>query len=86
MAGVIRGGRHAGGRAYGYRAVPGKPGELEIVEDEAAIVRRIFAAYVARDERPGTSHTILTEKVFVHREAGDGTPRRSMATPNAVPG
>jgi DNA invertase Pin-like site-specific DNA recombinase len=45
MAGVIRDGRHAGGRAYGYRAVPGKPGELEIVEDEAAIVRRIFAAY-----------------------------------------
>jgi DNA invertase Pin-like site-specific DNA recombinase len=47
MAGVIRDGRHAGGRAYGYRAVPGKPGELEIVEDEAAIVRRIFTAYVA---------------------------------------
>src|SRR6201994_235968 len=47
MAGVVRDGRHAGGRAYGYRAVPGKPGELEIVEDEAAIVRRIFAAYGA---------------------------------------
>jgi len=28
-------------------AVPGKPGELEIVEDEAAIVSRIFAAYAA---------------------------------------
>ncbi len=45
MAGVIRDGRHAGGRAYGYRAVAGKPGELEIVEQEAAVVRRIFAAY-----------------------------------------
>ena len=45
MAGVVRDGRHAGGRAYGYRAVPGKPGELEIVEEEAAVVRRIFAAY-----------------------------------------
>ena len=32
MAGVIREGRHAGGRAYGYRAVPGRPGELEIVK------------------------------------------------------
>lgn len=47
MSGVVRDGRHAGGRAYGYRPVPGKPGELTIVEDEAAIVREIFAAYVA---------------------------------------
>ena len=47
MAGVIRDGRHAGGRAYGYRAIPGRPGELEIVEAEAAVVRRIVADYVA---------------------------------------
>ena len=51
MAGVTRDGRHAGGRAYGYRPIPGKPGELVIVEEEAAVVRRIFAAYVA-GERP----------------------------------
>lgn len=43
MAGVTRDGRHAGGRAYGYRPIAGAPGELEIVEAEAAIVRRIFA-------------------------------------------
>jgi site-specific DNA recombinase len=47
MAGVIRAGRHAGGRAYGYQAVPAHPGELSIVEDEAEVVRRIFAAYAA---------------------------------------
>jgi Recombinase len=40
-------GRHAGGRAFGYRAVPGKPGELEIVEEEAQVVRQIFADYIA---------------------------------------
>jgi site-specific DNA recombinase len=45
MTGVVRGGRHAGGRAYGYRAVPGRRGELEIVEEEAEVVRRIFAAF-----------------------------------------
>ena len=45
MAGVVRDGRHAGGRAYGYRPVPGEPGRLAVVEAEAAIVRRIFAAY-----------------------------------------
>ncbi len=47
LEGVIRDGRHAGGRAYGYRAKPGCAGELEIVEDEAEIVRRIFAEYLA---------------------------------------
>ena len=35
MEGVIRDGRNAGGRAYGYRPVPGQPGVLEIVEGEA---------------------------------------------------
>lgn len=47
LAGVVRDGRHAGGRAYGYRPVLGRPGELEIVDAEAAVVRRIFADYAA---------------------------------------
>jgi site-specific DNA recombinase len=47
MAGVVRDGRHAGGRAYGYCPVPGRRGELQIVEEEAEVVRRIFAAYSA---------------------------------------
>jgi site-specific DNA recombinase len=38
--------RHAGGRAYGYRAIAGKPGELEIDQAEAEIVRRIFCEFV----------------------------------------
>src|SRR5262249_12855390 len=42
MDGVIREGRNAGGRAYGYRPVPGKKGKLEIVEDEANVIRHIF--------------------------------------------
>jgi site-specific DNA recombinase len=45
MSAVVRDGRNAGGRAYGYKPVPGKPGELEIIEEEAAIVRRIFSEY-----------------------------------------
>ena len=47
MEGVVRDGRHAGGRAYGYRPKPGEPGELEIVPEEAAVVRRIFDDYLA---------------------------------------
>jgi DNA invertase Pin-like site-specific DNA recombinase len=46
MQGVVRDGRHAGGRAYGYRIVSGKPGELEIIESEADVVRRIFSEYL----------------------------------------
>jgi DNA invertase Pin-like site-specific DNA recombinase len=47
MAGVVRDGRHAGGRAYGYRPVPGQPGQLEKIEEEADVVRRIFREYVS---------------------------------------
>jgi DNA invertase Pin-like site-specific DNA recombinase len=46
MSGIAAEGRHCGGRAYGYRAIPGRPGELEIVEAEAEIIRRIFKSYV----------------------------------------
>ena len=46
MDGVVRDGRHAGGRAFGYRPIAGKAGELEIVEAEAEIIRGIFADYV----------------------------------------
>lgn len=47
MMGVVRDGRHPGGWTYGYRAVPGKPGEPEIVAAQAEIVRRIFREYIA---------------------------------------
>lgn len=47
LAGVVKDGRHPGGRAYGYKPVKGEPGCLEVVEVEAAIVRRIFDEYVA---------------------------------------
>ncbi|MES5481563.1 recombinase family protein [Bradyrhizobium sp. INPA03-11B] len=63
MAGVIRDGRHAGGRAYGYRAVPGKAGELEIVEDEATIVRCIFTAYAAGRTPRDIAHDLNRENV-----------------------
>jgi site-specific DNA recombinase len=49
MAGNIREGKSAGGRAYGYAPVPGQPGRLVIVEHEAEVVRQIFAQYAAGD-------------------------------------
>ena len=47
LAGVVKSGRSAGGRAYGYRPIAGKPGELEIVAEEADVIRRIFSLYAA---------------------------------------
>lgn len=40
-------GKIPGRVAYGYRAIPGKPGEREIDAPTAAVVRRIFAEYAA---------------------------------------
>jgi site-specific DNA recombinase len=70
LEGVVRDGRHAGGRAYGYAAVPGQPGELTIVEAEAAIVRRIFAEFIAG----------RTPSACRRRAASDGMRRPSTAT------
>ena len=46
LAGVVREGRSAGGKAYGYKPVLGMPGKLSIVEEEANIVCRIFREYL----------------------------------------
>jgi DNA invertase Pin-like site-specific DNA recombinase len=46
QAGVIRDGRHNGGRSFGYRPMPGKPGVLTIDEGEANTVRAIFTSYL----------------------------------------
>lgn len=46
LSGRVREGKSAGGRAYGYRPVPGSSGDLEIVDDEADTIRRIFNDYL----------------------------------------
>jgi site-specific DNA recombinase len=63
MDGVIRDGRNAGGRAYGYRPVPGKRGQLAIIEDEANVVRRIFQDYVAGKTPREIAHSLNKEGV-----------------------
>jgi site-specific DNA recombinase len=45
MTGLVKQGLSAGGRAYGYRPDPLQKGGLLIVEEEAEVVRYIFAAY-----------------------------------------
>ncbi|MBG0809895.1 recombinase family protein [Methylosinus sp. H3A] len=78
MQGVVRDGRHAGGRAYGYRPVAGKPGELEIVESEAAIIRRIFQDYVRGKTPREIAHALNKE--------GARPPRGVNWTPSTING
>lgn len=70
LAGVVRDGRSAGGRAYGYAPVPGKPGELTIVPEEAAIVRRIFEEFAT-----GCSTRDITARLNAE---GIASPRGSL--------
>jgi site-specific DNA recombinase len=63
MKGVVRDGRHPGGLTYGYRAVPGKPGEPEIVAAEAEIVRRIFHEYSAGEPARAIAAKLNAEHV-----------------------
>lgn len=69
MDGVVRDGRNPGGRAYGYRAIPGKPGELEIVEEEATVIRRIFRDYMAGNTPREIAHTLNKEGIRPPRGA-----------------
>ncbi len=62
LIGVVQDGRSAGGRSYGYRPAltsDGKPGALEIIEDEAIIIRRIFREYAAGRSRRGARYLRL---------------------------
>ncbi len=63
MSGVVRDGRHAGGRAYGYRPQPGIPGKLQIVEAEADVVRRIFTDYIAGITPRAIAHALNNEDI-----------------------
>ncbi len=45
LAGKLRAGQRAGGLPYGYRPILGKPGDHEVYEPEAEVVRRIFREY-----------------------------------------
>jgi len=45
--GRVREGRVPGALSYGYRRIPGRPGEREIDPEQAEVVRRIFREYAA---------------------------------------
>jgi site-specific DNA recombinase len=63
LEGVVRAGRSPGGRAYGYRPIPGRLGELEIVAEEAAVIRQIFRDYVAGKTPREIAHALNKEGI-----------------------
>ena len=70
LAGVVRDGRHAGGRSYGYRAIPGQPGRLVVEDTEAQIVRRIFADYLKGDSARQIAVALNRERIPGPRTGG----------------
>jgi len=85
---VLRDGRRAGGRAYGYRTILGRPGELEIIEEQAAVVRRIMKDYAEGYTAREIAGRLNREKIAppsgarwnastIHGSASRGNPRCS---------
>jgi site-specific DNA recombinase len=56
-------GLSAGGRAFGYAAVPGRPGVRVIDEKEAAVVRRIFQEFLDGKTPREIAHGLNKDKI-----------------------
>jgi site-specific DNA recombinase len=78
MSGLIKDGKSAGGRAYGYRPDPLDKGVLHIVPEEAEIVQRIFAEYAEGKSPRHISHDLNAERV--------PAPRGKLWQPSALIG
>lgn len=64
LEGLALKGFHTGGRCYGYRTVEAKQGfRLEVVPDEAAIVRHIFELYASGLSLKKTAARLTAERI-----------------------
>jgi site-specific DNA recombinase len=62
MTGVVRDGRHAGGKAYGYQTSDTR-GVLQVNPAEAEVVRRIFQEYIAGRTPRDIAHDLNKDRV-----------------------
>ena len=70
MGGVVAQGRVPGGRAYGYRPIPGRPGEPEIDGAEAAVIQRIFEDYAAGESPRSIAAKLNADGIVPPRKGG----------------
>jgi site-specific DNA recombinase len=63
MAGLVRDALSAGGRAYGYETVPGDKGRLVIVEEQRAVVLRIFEEWVRGETARSIAHGLNADRI-----------------------
>jgi site-specific DNA recombinase len=87
LRGRIEAGKSAGGRSYGYRVVPshikGERGDLEVVPEQAEIIRRIFREFVNGISPKSIAKTLNAEGIpgpraawspsTIHGHVGRGT-------------
>ena len=78
MAGRVKGGLSAGGKAYGYKPDLANRGHLIIVPEEAEVVRRVFEAYAG-----GTSPKEISRQLT---DEGVPAPRGKVWSPSAICG
>ncbi len=69
LAGRVKDGLSAGGKAYGYSPVLGKPGELVINDAEADVVRRVFADFAGGKSPREIAHALNREEIAPPRGA-----------------
>lgn len=63
QAGKLSKGQRAGGLPYGYCAIPGRPGENEINQQEAVVIRRTFAEYAEGKSPRNIAHDLNRDGV-----------------------
>ena len=78
MTGLIKQGLSAGGKAYGYRPDPMNKGKPVVVDEEAAIVLRIFENYAKGTSPKAICHQLTRE--------GIRPPRGKQWSPSALIG
>ena len=78
MTGLVKQGLSAGGKPYGYRPDPLNTGKLIIVEEEAEVVREVFAAFIR-----GESPRAIARRLNARRVPG---PRSKHWKPTALIG
>lgn len=78
QSGRARSGMNTGGLSYGYKLVPGRAGEREIIDEEAEVVRRIF-----REFAMGANARMIAKKL---NDAGIKPPRGRSWCANTING